>query len=467
MMMDEFQRETLRRLPLAEAAWTLLRHVVSPEFTDALFEQFRGTGYNGGLSFSTLTELLTDALLEHRGSGRQSFERAHAEGRLTTTPRAVYGKLSRVPLPLSQALVLEGTRRAQQAAPRLPGVTLPPELNGYQVVAIDGKKIKDLAKRQVPLRAVSGRVLGGKAVVALSLNTHLVVAMETSPDGEANEAPLTPALIDQTASLFSEPILYLADRQFCDLTIPAKMSERGGRFVVRFSQKMGFFPEDSVTWRDSQGQLVTEEQGWLGSPRDARRLWVRRLTLERGPHAEAVAVVTNLLREEGIPGQALLDVYLQRWSIERVFQQVTEVFGLQKLVGSSPQGAIFQFAICLLLFNLLQIVRAYVAEDQACSAESVSLELLFRSTCDQLTAGALLLDRQELIQALDIPRSPVELRTRLQELLHHQWTPAWTKAPPKARPTPAPPKKYVPGGHSSAHKLIQAAKQTKKKKAPS
>jgi len=44
-----------------------------------------------------------------------------------------------------------------------------------------------------------------------------------------------------------------------------------------------------------------------------------------------------------------------RWTIERVFQQITEVFNLQHLIGTTPQGTLFQLAFCLLLYNMLQL----------------------------------------------------------------------------------------------------------------
>jgi hypothetical protein len=437
----------------------LLRHVVSPEFAEALFQRHRGTGYDGGISFATLVELTSDALLEHSGSGRQSFERGRADGRLTTTARAVYGKLGRVRLALSQAFLAEATVRASQALPAGTLAPWPPSLSQFHVVAIDGKKIKNLAKRLKPLRRVSGQTLGGKAVVALWLNARLAVALEASPDGEANDAPLTPGLIKQVRTLLPGPVLYLADRQFCDLTIPAEMQEGNGRFIVRYAKKMGFFPSQSVSWRDSQNREVREEQGWLGSPRDERRLFVRRLTLIR-PGEEDVSVVTDLLDADAVPGQDVLAAYLQRWSIERVFQQVTEVFGLKRLIGSTPQGALFQFSLCLLLYNLIQIVLAYVAEDQQIPVATISSELLFRDVRDQMTAGSLFLDRQELIRELDVARSPEQVQRRLRELLHGRWTPAWKKAPFQKRTAPRTNLIRVPGGHSSAWKLIQAAKNT-------
>lgn len=457
--MKTFERGALARLPLAQAVWMLLRHAIAPEIAADLFERYRGTGCEVELRFATLFELVADALLEHGGSGRRSFQRAEADGRLTVSIRAVYGKLSRLPLPLSQAFLSETAARINQILPCELSAPLPASLGRFQVVAIDGKKIKNLAKRLLPLRGIQGKALGGKGLVALLLNTQLAVAMEGSLDGEANDAPLTPALISQVKALLPGPVLYLADAQFCDLTIPRLMVEQGANFVVRFSNKMHFYPEKTENWRDSQAREVCEEWGWLGSPKDQRRLYVRRLTLQR-PGEDDVAIVTDLIDADKVLGQDLLDVYLQRWTIERVFQQVTEVFQLQSLIGSTPQGALFQFSLCLLLYNIIQIVRGYVAELEQRPAATISSELLFRDVRDQLTAANVMLDRPELIRQLDCSFSAEEVRQRLNKLLRGQWRPMWIKSPPKRRSPQPKSRTQVPGGHSSAWKLIQAAKQT-------
>ena len=93
-------------------------------------------------------------------------------------------------------------------------------------------------------------------------------------------------------------------------------------------------------------------------------MYLRRITLER-PGEEEVSLLTNLLDAEAVPAQDLLATYLDRWSIERAFQQVTEVFHLQRFISSTPNGASFQFALCSLLYNVLQVVRAYIAAQES------------------------------------------------------------------------------------------------------
>jgi hypothetical protein len=53
------------------------------------------------------------------------------------------------------------------------------------------------------------------------------------------------------------------------------------------------------------------------------------------------------------------------------------VFGLQALIGGSPQATIFQFAFCLVLYNIIQVVRSYVGAAQRRPCGTLSSENLF------------------------------------------------------------------------------------------
>jgi hypothetical protein len=452
--MQAFDRQVLTRLPLAEAMWTRLRYVVTPSFASELFERHRGTGSERLIEFGTLVELVGEALTQHGGSGRQSFEAAKRDGRLAATVRAVYGKLGRIPARLSQAFLREATARLN--------AVLPASLREFHVVAVGGKNIKRVAKRLKVLRGHTSGMLGGKGVVALSLNSHLAIAMEASLNGDANDAPLCSPLLEQVEALLPQAVLYVAGRQFCDLTIPPQIVQHGSHVLIRFSQKMRFFQDEtgqyaSRTSADREGRLITEEWGWLGIPSAKQRMFVRRITLSR-PDEEDVALVTDLLDADQYPAQDLLDAYLQRWTIERVFQQVTEVFQLQRLIGTTPQGTVLQFSLCLWFYNLMQVIRAQVADIEQRPIATISSELMFRDVCDQLVAGDLLLDRQALLEHFTDDLSAEQVRARLRAMLSGRWTTAWLKAPAKRQPGPQPQQPAEKGTHASVWKLIQAAK---------
>src|SRR5690606_7057041 len=90
-----------------------------------------------------------------------------------------YRKLAHTPVPLSRALLREGSRRLAELLPG-PLTTLPACFDGFEVLVGDGKKIKDAAKRLAPTRGFSGRLIGAKALVALDLRLGMAVAMSDS-----------------------------------------------------------------------------------------------------------------------------------------------------------------------------------------------------------------------------------------------------------------------------------------------
>lgn len=454
--MDRFHQDVLKRLPLAEAAWIVWRHVLDDDFLKGLFEAHRGTGHEDKISFALLIRLINDALVEHQGSGRSAFRAAREGGQLDATDAAVYGKLRRVPLVLSETFLQQATDRLRQLLPNRNEEELPASVRSFQVLIVDGKKLKKLPKRLAALREVRGKVLGGKVVAGLLLNEGLIVAMHASPDGEANDAPLTPGLLTRCRECVSGRRLCVADRQFCDLKIPGLMAQEEDAFLIRYSRKMRFFPERQREFLDVRGRQVREAWGYLGRPAEERRMYVRQITLDR-PGEDDVILVTNLLDETAIPAEDLLQVYLARWTVERVFQQITEVFQLQKLVSSTPQGAIFQFALCGLLYNVIQLVRRYIGHVQQRPARSLSSEMIFRDVCDQLTAASVLVPVEEMPKFFPTPRPIEEMKSTLKTILTGPWSTLWIKCPAKKK-SPPHIRRKVPGGHSSAWKLIQQAK---------
>ena len=100
-----------------------------------------------------------------------------------------------------------------------------------------------------------------------------------------------------------------------------------------------------------------QEWGWLGKVQKADRLYVRRIT-KHLPGGKEIGVVTDLLDEAKYPAEAMLATYQNRWGIETVFHQITDVFSLRHLIGTMPQAVLFQLSFCLLLYNALQVVRA-------------------------------------------------------------------------------------------------------------
>lgn len=466
--MEGFDKEVCKRLPLAEAALRMLDYVCQEEFLETVFEKHHGRSYDDVLTFATLVRLVSDALLEYEGSGRQAFERARETGELKTKSRAPYGKLARVPLCLSLGLLAEAVLRLNELYPR--GVAdraAPKSLQKFEIIFHDGKTIKHVAKRLKVLRQYLGKLLGGKLVVSQSLRTGMAVCMVASEDGESGESKLVPEAVAQVRSCVTGPLLHVGDRGFCDLTQAALFAEGEDHFLLRWNQKLHFHRDTSrpiVTGFDHPGRRTYKEDwGWIGQPDDPRRRYVRRIRLKRGAGEEEIMLLTDLVDAEAYPAGELLRVYLERWGIERMFQQVTEVFHLKTLIGSSPRATVFQASFCFLLYNVIQVMKGYIAEGQKLAPQEISSEMLFEDVHRQLTAWTEMLSNNATVALLSTTWTASQVVRRLQALLHHQWSELWRKTKNPQKPPPHPKKTYPKGGHNSVFRVLRAARQAAEK----
>jgi len=109
--MEEFDRTAVARMPLAEGVGWLSRYVLDDLFLEEIWDEHRGRCWTGMLSFPSMVQLIHDALLNYK-SGRESFLKHQRDGRLETSLQAAYGKLSRIPVAVSEALLLRSTETA-------------------------------------------------------------------------------------------------------------------------------------------------------------------------------------------------------------------------------------------------------------------------------------------------------------------------------------------------------------------
>ena len=455
----------LQRVPLANACLTAWSYMLNADFLDQLYERYRGRSYEDILTFPNFVELIRDALVLYEGSGRASLERADEQGQLPTCQGAFYGKLSRVPIGLSLSFMEECTERLRVLRPT--GVwaePLPASLAGMAVTITDGKQIKNVAKRLLPLRTKPGSIIGGKILGIYLPAEGLVVAIAADPDGEANDVRLMPEAIRRATARIKGVKLWVADRQFCDLNLPTILTNQGDHFLFRRTKKLSFAADPSRPQRqavDSQGRTVIEQWGWIGAEKEKRRRYVRQIHLVR-PGQDDVYLVTDLLDEKAYPAEDLLLVYLKRWEIERVFQKITEVFSLQQLIGSSPEATIFQASFCMVLYNLLQLMCAFMAASQKdLVAEAVSIEKLFEDVQRQLTTLVVLFPSAMIAGWYTAVWTPEEVSRRLQVLMGASWTPRYRKAVNK-KPRPKVKKAKGSGAHTSVHKVLHAEQKKQK-----
>lgn len=474
-MDDQFAQEAMLRLPLAEATLQIWRWIAPGDLLAEVFDEHRGRSYERVICFATVVQLMADALVRHQGNARRSFEQAIADGTLEASVQAAYGKLRRVPVELSVSFMNEATSRLKAIWPEPAaageGDWLGSSLDTISdVLVLDGKTIKRVARRLKPLRKVRGGLLGGRSLAALSLRRGLVEAISANPDGHCSELDMAAQLIEVLRRRLGESrVLWVCDRGLCTQKLLGLFSEGHDSYLLRLHRNLSFTADASVAVRegvDERGRRYQESWGWVGTRGEPRRFAVRQITLYRSASGEdrqqRIVLITNLSDADLHPAVDLLNVYLARWSIEQVFQEVTEVFGLSHLIGTTPQATIFQFAFCVLLYNILQVQRAYIAQAQQRQAREISSEKLFADVRDDLIAWSRFVGASATPHLIRAGADAAMVRARLHQLLRKQWKTRWSKAPPRRnRPPkrcngPQPGQHY--GRHASVHRILTRRK---------
>jgi len=453
----------LSKTPLAEAVWLLWHKALPDETLNACFTAHRQRGYQRALSFAQLVRLTSDALSQHNGSGRQTLLQHAGTDLLPVSEPAFYGKLRRLPITLSEAFLADGVTHLRPWLPARPTVEPPASLRAFRILLFDGKTFKHAAKRLKPVRTRAGRGLGGRALVAMELTTGLLVGMAADPDAHINEAKLVPRLLPLVRQRLAGPRLWVADRQFGDMAQVRRCTAEGDHCVLRLHKKSRFVPDPTQPVRrgvDAKGRAWTDEVGTLKSSRHGA-LRMRRITLHRGS-LPAIVLVTDLLDADAYPATDLLDLYKQRWGIEQVFQQVSEVFHLRRLIGSSPQAIIFQGALCMMLYNLLLIVRALVADTQERAVATISSYTLCYDLRRALITLHFLVPPDELLAALRHRAATItDVAGHLRAILKQAWTDRWLKSrPKKCHRSPAKHQRGT-GGHFSIHRVLLESQRAK------
>lgn len=455
--MEGFATEVLRQLPLAQSVLSIFAYALDEPFLDAVFEEHRGRGYEGILTFSTLVYLVRDALLIHEGHGLPSFQRAAADGELPVLIGSVYPKLSRMEVDVSKALLRESSLKMIGLFDH-PDSPLPGSLDGLRVVDFDGKSLKDVRRQLKPLRPLRGKLIGGKLVVARDVRTGTALAMGAAEDADRNDARLVPDVIGQVRSMFPKGIkLWMGDRQFCDMNLFGLATESSDHFLIRMNRTLGFTSDPSRAaqkGKDARGRSFVEQWGWVGGVTDKRRRYVRKITLFRPGEDEDVILLTDLLDPTLYPALDLLATYLLRWGIEQMFQKVTEVFFLQRLIGCTPRANIFQGAFCFVIYNAIQLMRSYVARAGNVATDEVSTAKLFDDVQEELIAQSKLGTPETVEQAMQPVKTESQMKRLLKHLLSDQWEDRWKKTPGNPRRTRGRTER-VKCGRSSVFKVLQ------------
>jgi IS4 transposase len=341
--------------PISVMMRGIVEHAFSSERIDEVFEGTAESQYTRTLPFSTVADLLAEVVFDISPSIGAAYQ-AHAD-EISVSRRSVYNKLNGVEPQVSAALVHDSVERFAPVIRRLQA-TLPPLLAGYRTKILDGNHFSATEHRLAELRTIGAGPLPGKALVVLDAELKLATKVVPCEDGHAQER----SLLDHVLVDVSPGDLWIADRNFCTLKFLFGIFLRQGKFLIREHANL---PGVLLGSRKSKGRTETgqiyEQRYQLTHPDTGQTTTVRRITIEldeptRDGDTE-MHLVTNIPVKDA-QAKKLAQLYRKRWTIETMFQELTETLSCEIKTLAYPKAAVFAFCLALVAYNGISVIKA-------------------------------------------------------------------------------------------------------------
>ncbi len=356
MALGDILERFLQEAPISVMVRALMERALDPDELNRLFEQTATTQYTRELLFSTLVNLMSLVVCGVKPSVRSAY--LASLGEVAASLTAVYEKLQGIEPGVCRGFVRDTAGRLRPLLGRL-GATLPELVPGYHAKILDGNHLAATEHRIAPTRTTHAAPLPGQALVVLDPAMMLVIDVVPCEDAHAQER----SLVDQVLPGVEPGDLWIADRNFCTTRFLFGVRVRRGSFLVR-QHRQALRWEPMTPWSDrgrvatgfvqEQRVRVTEVDG--DGVMELRRL---RLQLDQATRdGETELFLLTDLPEGHAGALSLAETYRRRWTLENVFQTLTEAVHCEIDTLAYPRAALFGFCVALVAYNILAVVRA-------------------------------------------------------------------------------------------------------------
>jgi len=351
-MLSSIFEQFVKESPVSVMAQVLMSHIFAQERMDKLFTKHARVQYQQDLLFSSLVDLMSLVVCGIQKSGHAAYRARAADLSVSTT--ALYNKLCGVELGVSQALLRETAQDLVELV-KLMGGKQRSLLPGYCLKVVDGTCLKGTDHRLNAIRNLAASALPGKAIVVLEQESKLVTDIILIEDGHAQERSEFDSVLEKVKA----QDLWCGDRNFCTLKFLSTIRDKKAFFVIRQHGGLGFkeLEELKLLGSTETGELFEQkvEINYEGKTLTVRRIVLKLFVPTRDKEWE-IAIFSNL--PDAVPAAKIAEIYGNRWSIENLFQTVTENFNGEIHTLAYPKAALFSFSMALVTYNILATLRA-------------------------------------------------------------------------------------------------------------
>lgn len=340
--------------PVSVMMRAIIENQFHPDRLQRIFEENAVNQYTRTLPFSTVAEVMGEVVFNVNPSVNAALKE---RGRtLPVSVSAFYQKLNGIEPTVSAVLVRDS---ASQLAPLIHKLgERTPLLPGYNLRILDGNHFAATEHRLTVTRRDTAAPLPGQALVVLDPDRRLAVDVIPCEDGHAQER----SLLDQVLPSVKLRDLWIADRNFCTLGFLFGIARRKGRFVIRHHANMPLQMQGSgkLIGQSDTGQ-VYERSAVIADPESGERLTIRCITvllkMATRDGDKELRILTNLSKTAA-DAVKVADLYRKRWSVETLFQEMTENLTCEIRTLGYPRAAVFAFCLALMAWNGLSVIHA-------------------------------------------------------------------------------------------------------------
>ena len=232
-----------------------------------------------------------------------------------------------------------------------------PLLPGYEIRIADGNHLGATEHRVAVLQDQRAGALPGQSIAVLDPQSMVVQDLFCCEDAHAQERSLCPQML---ASVQPGEV-WIADRNFCTRSVLFGIEQRQADFIIRehlnlpqqVLEPLGQVGVSSSGTVFEQAVQITDEQG---NTLQLRRIVVQLQQPTR--HGDTQVVLLTQLPTTVADALTVATLYLKRWSVEGMFQVVTDVFHCEIKTLGYPRAALFVFAMAVVAFNILSTLKA-------------------------------------------------------------------------------------------------------------
>jgi hypothetical protein len=355
MLLGKHFAQFVEESPISVMMRGVVEYAFEADRLDDLFEDTAEAQYTRELRFSTVADLMSEVVFDISPSIGAAYQ-ANID-QMTVSRKSVYNKLNGIEPQVSATLVEDSAARFGPIIEKL-RATLPPLLRGYHTKLLDGNHFSATEHRIEELRTVGDAPLPGKALVVMDPQLKLATHVFPCEDGHAQER----SLFDQVLPCMEKRDLWIADRNFCTLGFLFGIRSRGAKFLIR---QHGKLPGCLRGRRKYHGRIKTgrvyEQSMEITDPETGITLTVRRISVKLNQPTRdgdtEIHILTNVPKKAG-NARKLAELYAKRWTIETMFQELTETLTCEIKTLAYPKAAVFAFCLAVAAYNGISVIKA-------------------------------------------------------------------------------------------------------------